>query len=122
MLYEAYFNLCSQEVHQLKHWKITKFKSLYYLKHYWIHFFRRITIIKLWTDQIMAVVLGTISPSTTETKLIVQTHNTSCNITCVALVVATLIEKPDGAFHSYRSSLDVELTSLTELEVTCKGS
>lgn len=41
------------------------------------------------------------------------------NQTCVALAVATFTEKPDGACHSFRSSLVVELTSLTELEVTC---
>lgn len=38
-----------------------------------------------------------------------------------ALAVATLIEKPDGASHSCRSSLEIELTSRTELEVTCHG-
>lgn len=33
--------------------------------------------------------------------------------------MATLIEYPDGAAHSFLSSLVIELTSLTELEVTC---
>ena len=42
--------------------------------------------------------------------------------TWVALAVATFIEKPDGAFHSCLSSLVVELTSLTELDVTCQVS
>lgn len=37
----------------------------------------------------------------------------------MALAVATLTEKPAGANHSFRSSLEVELTNLTELEVTC---
>lgn len=35
------------------------------------------------------------------------------------LAVATLTENPAGANHSFRSSLEVELTNLTELEVTC---
>ena len=39
--------------------------------------------------------------------------------TWVALAVATLTEYPDEAFHSFRSFLDIELTSLIELEMTC---
>ena len=37
----------------------------------------------------------------------------------MALAVPTLIEYPDGAFHSFLNSLVIELPSLTELEVIC---
>lgn len=33
--------------------------------------------------------------------------------------MATLTEYPAGANHSFRSSLEFELTNLTEFEVTC---
>lgn len=56
-----------------------------------------------------------ISPTVLEDNIFIK----HLNQTWVAFAVATFTEQSVGACHSFRSSLVMELTSLTELEVTC---